>query len=95
MGKPFQMDMAYKKSEEYKSLVAGLLSEYPNMAEHFVDVAIIAYKTLTLKQLHQLEKNNPKPPSRITKPDDSVISNDVSCPSEEEQVGSGLPHPSD
>jgi hypothetical protein len=43
--KSFHMDMEYKKTDEYKEMLAYIKSECPNISDYFCDIAIHTVKT--------------------------------------------------
>jgi hypothetical protein len=69
----FNLDLKYKKSEEYKVLSAMVLDHHPNMPEFLVDMAILVHKTQP--SIHKGKNKNE--PIRIPEQHNFVLENAV------------------
>lgn len=69
----FNLDLNYKKSDEYKALAAMVLQHHPGMPEFLLDMAILTHKTQP--NIHKGKKKNE--PLNIPEYQNLVVENAV------------------
>ena len=86
---PFAFDVKFRESDEYKALVASILSREPDLPEFLVDAAVMIHKTMP----NCAKGKRKNEPVNITKPSpgDLVIDDAITVLKVAENAANDVP----